>query len=130
LIFDFEKFMRVKTNPTFSFVDVIKFWPWLAVLSFLVLMVWLLRLGSETPSEPASVIVATPQPTTVTSTPLPTEPIEQTAEATIPDGEVDPVPVVSHLPVAQGEVRNQDRVHAGDDSMYLKDDESESVDRD
>jgi hypothetical protein len=118
---NFEKFMRVKANPIFSIVDVIKLWPWFAVLSFLVLIVWILRLGSGTPSEPAPVIIASPQPSTVMPIPSQATPIEQTAEATVPDGEVDPVPVVSHLPVAHGEVRNQDRVHAGDDSMFLKD---------
>jgi hypothetical protein len=202
--------MNVKTNPTFAIVNMLKFWPWLVVLSLLVLVVWLLRLGSEpqpseTPSEAAMVIAATAQQSTVTATSrqetsddatvaaqvangevytapnsgspvgndtfsikdrahalvewvsglvsetptanssvtLATPPsstfisttpkqaaIETavTVEAPVADGEVDPVPVVSHLPVAHGEVRNQDRVHAGDDSMYLKDDVSGSVD--
>jgi hypothetical protein len=210
LNFDFEKFMNVKTQPAQAFAKVLKFWPWLVVMSFLVLIVWILRLGSTPVSESASDVMATPQPSAIntispqqstlthtspqgtsfeaaaanqvaygeaestpssthvpennrtfsiqerakslmtwvsglvsgtpavnssvtlatpqaSSTDISTTPKQAALETAVPvevavaDGEVDPVPVVSHLPVAHGEVRNQDRVHAGDDSMYLKD---------
>ncbi|MBH1972167.1 hypothetical protein FK216_13740 [Moraxellaceae bacterium AER2_44_116] len=115
--------MNVKTNPTFAIVSILKFWPWLAVLSLVVLMVWILRLGSETSSETEPVITTSPQPSAITPSTPQQAPIEAVVEAPIADGEVDPVPVVDHLPVAHGEVRNQDRVHAGDDSMFLKDED-------
>ncbi|MDO9179893.1 MAG: hypothetical protein Q7U16_16465 [Agitococcus sp.] len=207
--------MNVRANPAFTIVSIVKFWPWLAVLSLVVLIVWILRLGSETSSETESVIMATPQSTAIhptspqqstlthtslqeasvetaaanqvaygevdsapysrlpennptfnikeraqtlmtwvsdlisgtpsatststssvnlatpkssviTATPSKQALIDTTVDAPVADGEVDPVPVVNHLPVAHGEVRNQDRVHAGDDSMYLKDEGSSS----
>ena len=115
--------MNVKINPAFATVSIVKFWPWLAVLSLLVLIVWILQLGSETPSEAEPVMMVMPQPSPIT-VPTPQEvPIEAVVEAPVADGEVDPVPVVNHLPVAHGEVRNQGLVHAGDDSMYLKDED-------
>lgn len=116
--------MTVKTHPAQVFVNALKFWPWLLLLSLVILIVWLLRLGSEPQSVASPIITATPQPSTIMSPPpSPTTPTEQAVEAPVPDGEVDPVPVVNHLPVANGEVRNQDRVHAGDDSMFLKDED-------
>lgn len=211
--------MNVRTNPAFTIVSILKFWPWLAVLSLVVLIIWILRLGSETSSETepvmmatpqpsaitpispqqstlthtslpeasvetaaanpvaygeidsapssrlpeknptfsiqeraqtlmtwvsdlisgtpsatstststSSVTLATPKPSTITATPSNQALIDPTVETSVADGEVDPVPAVSHLPVAHGEVRNQDRIHAGDDSMYLKDEGNESAD--
>jgi hypothetical protein len=115
--------MNVKINPAFTIVSIVKFWPWLAVLSLLVLMVWILQLGSETPSGAEPVMMAMPQPSPITVPTQQEAPTEAVVEAPVADGEVDPVPVVNHLPVAHGEVRNQDRVHAGDDSMFLKDED-------
>ena len=116
--------MNVKTNPNNGIGSILKLWPWFVVLSLIVLMVWILRLGSETPSTSEPVIMAVPQPSSITPSTPPEMPINATVEAPVADGEVDPIPAVNHLPVAHGEVRNQDKVHAGDDSMFLKDEET------
>ena len=101
---------------------------WLGITFLVLLIVLLLRLALEQPVD--NTVMALP---TVTPS---TEPMTSSPEATalpvivdpvVADGVVDPVPAVSHLPVASGELRNQERVHAGDDSMFLKDEDSAST---
>lgn len=101
-----------------------RLWPWLAGAILVVPMALLLKMG-ENDSQPTVVAVPVSQ-SAVVNTPLPTTSVipEESIETPTPDGIVDPVPAVSNLPVASGEVPNHQKVHAGDDSAFLKDEDS------
>ncbi len=117
--------MNAHVKPTMT-MNVWRLWPWLVMAALAVLIGLLLRLGAVQSTD-TPVVMAIPQPvstTTPLSTTVPESTASTVAEAPTADGIVDPVPVATYLPVASGEVPNEQRAHAGDDSMFLKDDES------
>lgn len=113
--------MNAQVKPALT-MNVWRLWPWLVLGVLAVLIGLLLRLGAEQPANTPPVI-SLPQATpTMPMSATVAEPTTNTnAEVPTADGIIDPVPAVTYLPVAHGDVPNEQKIHAGDDSMFLKD---------
>lgn len=119
--------MNVKTKqaPTESSP---RLWPWLAVAILIVPIGLLLKMGASDNHPAVTAPPVSQQAVTTVIPPMPTEamtPVE-TIEIATPDGIVDPVPAVTHLPVASGDVPNEQKIHAGDDSVFVNDDDGKT----